>query len=46
MQLNVLDDLAEAMKAFGRKKKYHLDMVWQQKQREEHQNHKAIPEGE
>ena len=25
---------------------YHLDMVWQQKQREEHQNHKAIPEGE
>ena len=25
---------------------YHLDMVWQQKQREEHQKHKAIPEGE
>ena len=25
---------------------YDLDMVWQQKQREEHQNHKARPEGE
>ena len=25
---------------------YYLDMVWQQKQREEHQNHKAIPDGE
>ena len=25
---------------------YRLDMVWQQKQREEQQNHQAIPEGE
>ena len=25
---------------------YYLDMVWQQKQREEQQNHNAIPEGE
>ena len=25
---------------------YHLDMVWQQKQREEQQKHKAIPQGE